>query len=72
MTKEEFIEELETYLELEEGELKEETELESYLDSTATINIIALFDSEFDISVKASAIRECTTVENLWSLANKK
>lgn len=60
---------LEDIFELEEGELREEMELEglSCWDSMSKLSLIVLMDDEFDKKLTGSQIREFVTVKDILS-----
>ncbi len=70
MKKQDFVEKLEELMELDEGTLSIDSDMndiEEY-DSMALLSIIAFVDRTFKKTLKADQLAEVTTVESLMSL----
>jgi acyl carrier protein len=70
MGKKEFIEELVEILEIEDGDINEETnlkELQEY-DSLAVLSIIAFVDENFSKTLVTEQLNSITTVKSLMEL----
>lgn len=70
MTNQEKLEKLEEIMDLEAGELKEDSILSEYeeWDSIAVLSVIALLDEEFEKIVKGADIKKCVTVKDVMDL----
>lgn len=70
MKKDIFYKELAEYLEFENIELKEDTNLNSIseYDSLAQMSIIAFIDEKFNIKLSAEQLRKITTIKSLMKL----
>lgn len=71
VTKEEFIEQLEDMLMLEEGELELERELAEYedWDSMSYLTLIALFDGKFNTKLTIDTIKGFKTANDIVAYA---
>ena len=74
MNEEEFIEELELILDLENGDLEKNPELahSENWDSVNLLGIIALIDEHFDIEIDIKTLRSCNGLEFLTLLIGDK
>ena len=70
MKKDSFFKEFAEYLEFEDVELKEDTNLNSIdeYDSLAQMSIIAFADEKFNIKLSAEQLRNITTIKSLMEL----
>ncbi|CAM4152393.1 acyl carrier protein [Campylobacter armoricus] len=71
MNKNEMIQALEDILMLNPGELKEDSILKDYedWDSLAFLNLMALFDSKFNMNITSEEISNLKTVNDILKLA---
>ncbi|EAJ5681824.1 acyl carrier protein [Campylobacter lari] len=71
MNKKEMIQALEDILMLNPGELKEDSVLKDYedWDSLAFLNLMALFDSKFNMNITSEEISSLKTVNDILKLA---
>lgn len=70
MTNQQKLEKLEEIMDLEAGELKEDSVLSEYeeWDSIAILSFIALMDEEFGKIVKGAEIKQCVTVKDAMDM----
>lgn len=69
MDREALLEKLADILDVDKNKLNEEFELNTEnWDSLAIIDVIALIDEQFDVTVPAEDLKECTSVEALLQL----
>lgn len=70
MKKEEFIQELEEILEIEDSKIEMKTNLKDLkeFDSLSILSIIALLDEKFGKALTAEQLNSITTVESLMEL----
>ena len=70
MTNQEKLERLEEIMDLDAGELKEDSVLSEYeeWDSIAILSVIALMDEEFGKTVKGADIKACITVKDIMDM----
>jgi acyl carrier protein len=75
MSLEKFIENFEEAVEdIEPGSLTAETayrELEAW-DSLAVLTVIAMVDAEYNVRLKADALKSCETLEALFALVSSR
>jgi len=73
MTEREKLALLEDMLDLEEGELTAQTELDDIdeYDSMAKLSLIVLMEDEFDVKLTGAMIKGFQTVGDILSLMNK-
>ena len=70
MTNQEKLEKLEEIMDLEAGQLSEDSILADFVewDSIAILSVIALLDEEFGKTVKGADIKKCVTVKDAMNL----
>ncbi|MFG6325263.1 MAG: acyl carrier protein [Lachnospiraceae bacterium] len=70
MTNQEKLEKLEEIMDLEAGQLSEDSILADFeeWDSIAILSVIALLDEEFGKTVKGADIKKCVTVKDAMNL----
>ena len=74
MTKPEFLEELSAILNEDIDDVTPEAELESLTgwDSVGLLGVIAMLDGDLGVAIDVDKLRECSTVQDLITLAGDK
>jgi acyl carrier protein len=69
MSKEAFMEDLAAILEVEPDELNHDFALDQdRWNSLAIVSTIVLIDEQFAVTIEGDKLRECASVDELWSL----